>query len=178
MIKVQIEGYLVQQKLEKALSEIVGDEAWHGAEIQVAAGRRQRWDMVYESPTGKVAVEFDGDEHYRNALKIKADFDKDAIAKQGNYRVVRIPYWVQLTGEMLRHYFNLEAQIIQDFPHGFITTKVFPASFCELGVERFRVELQDLPPSVREAVLLSLRDRVKEHGVRYVIPNSLADLLA
>ena len=26
-------------------------------------------------------------------------------------------------------------------PHGFITTKLFPASFCELGVGRFQAEL-------------------------------------
>jgi hypothetical protein len=76
---------------------------------------------------------FDGDEHYRNTLKIKNDREKDEMARCGGYRVVRIPYWVQLTSETLKHYFHLEAEIIQDFPHGFISTKVFPASFCELA---------------------------------------------
>jgi very-short-patch-repair endonuclease len=177
MRTVQIKGYLVQQKLEEALVQIIGEADWHGREIQVAAGRRQRWDMVYKTQTGRVAVEFDGDEHYRNTLKIKADFDKDEMAKQGNYRVIRIPYWVQLTNETLKHYFDLDATIIQDFPHGFITTKVFPASFCELGIDRFRAEIVSLPISVRTAVLSSIRDRVDEHGFKYVVPQSLANLL-
>ena len=177
MKTVVITGFLIQQKLEDALAQIVGDAAWHGKEIRVVAGRRQRWDMLYESPNGRIAVEFDGDEHYRNTLKIRADFDKDELAKQDKYRVIRIPYWVQLTTETLRHYFDLEAEIIQDFPHGFITTKVFPASFCELGVQRFRTEMDGLPISVRAAVISSLRDRVKEYGFKYVVPQSLGDLL-
>ena len=76
-IRLEIDGYLVQNKLERALAAIVGAAAWRGAEVQVIAGRRQRWDMVYEGPMGKVAIEFDGDEHYRNTLKIKADNEKD-----------------------------------------------------------------------------------------------------
>jgi hypothetical protein len=58
----------------------------------------------------------------------------------------------------------MEAEIEQSFPHGFITTKLFPASFCELGIERFRDELLALPDSVRDAVVLSLRARVEEYG--------------
>jgi hypothetical protein len=77
----------------------------------------------------------------------------------------------------LAHYFGLEADIIQDFPHGFITTKVFPASFCELGIARFEREMESLPDSVRQAVISSLRLRVLEHGVEYVIPQKLAGLL-
>ena len=59
-------------------------------------------------------------------------------------RVVRVPYWVQLDRTTLGHYFGLSAEIEQRFPHGFITTKLFPASYCELGVERFRRELEAL----------------------------------
>jgi len=70
-----------------------------------------------------------------------------------------------------------DAEIIQDFPHGFIKTKVFPASFCELGVDRFRQELDGLPEGVRAAVVMSLRDRAQEHGREYVVPRSLVDLL-
>jgi very-short-patch-repair endonuclease len=176
-VRLQITGYLVQEKLESALAQVVGDTAWHGKEVQVLSGRRQRWDMVYTGPSGRVAVEFDGDEHYRNTLKIKNDWDKDGIARRGGYRVVRIPYWVQLTSETLKHYFDLNAEIIQDFPHGFICTKIFPASFCELGVERFRAEIESLPRTVRTAVISSLRDRVEEYGLKYVVPEKLVNLL-
>ena len=53
-----------------------------------------------------------------------------------------LPYWIQLDTATLAHFFSLDVKIEQSFPHGFITTKLFPASFCELGIERFRAELQ------------------------------------
>ena len=69
------------------------------------------------------------------------------------------------------------AEIRQDFPHRLITTKIFPASFCEMGVERFERELQELPSGVRLAVLESLRERAQEHGVEYVLPSKLRHLI-
>jgi hypothetical protein len=174
---VRIDGYLAQAKLAEALASIVGEAAWRGREVRVKAGSLQRWDMLYEIASEKVAVEFDGDEHYRHSLKIKADREKDELAKLGGYRVVRVPYWVQLTSETLRHYFGLDAEIAQDFPHGFITTKIFPASFCELGLARFTRELDSLPSPVRNAVITSLRDRAAEFGKEYVVPDPITHLL-
>lgn len=175
--RATIDGYLTQQKLSEVLEAVVGPHAWRGGEILVAHGRRQRWDMVYENASGKVAVEYDGDEHYRNSLKIKTDREKDLLAAQHGFRVVRVPYWVQLTTDTVRHYFGFAAEIAQNFPHGFITTKLFPASFCELGIARFRSELATLPDAVGEAVVESLRARANEHGIEYVVPTSLRQLL-
>jgi hypothetical protein len=174
MTSITIAGHLLQPKLEAALSELLGD-AWRGRELPVP-GTRRRWDMAYELRGQTTVVEFDGDEHYRGSLKIRADRDKDRIALDLGYRIVRIPYWVQLTTETLEFYFGLQAQVVQDFPHGFITTKVFPASFCELGVARFRSELFSLPASVRDAVIASLRDRINDYGREYVIPHSLTEV--
>ena len=88
-----------------------------------------------------------------------------------------LPYWVQLDNITVRHYFGVEAEIGQNFPHGFITTKYFPASFCELGIARFIQELQSLPTQVKTAVVDSLRERVKEHGMEYVVPSPLRYLI-
>ena len=155
---IKIEGYLTESKLSEALQQIVPN-GWLGDQVHVE-GSRYRWDMSYQIDGKATMVEYDGDEHYRHSLKIKADRAKDEIARKLGCRVVRFPYWVQLDSLTLKHYFGLEAQIEQSFPHGFITTKLFPASFCELGVERFRAELLALPESVREAVISSLRERV------------------
>ncbi|MGI5863948.1 MAG: hypothetical protein ACOX6T_18095 [Myxococcales bacterium] len=121
---VHIDGYLVQAKLESALRQIVGAAAWRGSEQHVVHGKKLRWDMVFETSSGKVAGEYDGDEHYRNSLKTKIDNEKDRYARNEGYHVVRIPYWVQLTTETLKYYFELDAEIVQDFRHGFITTKI------------------------------------------------------
>ena len=169
MKTVTVTGYLVQRKLELALREIVGIERWKGTEV-ILSGSRRRWDMSFEGSSGLVVVEFDGDEHYRNTLKIKTDEGKDAFARAHGIQVVRIPYWIQLTTETLQHYCSLDAEIHQDFPHGFIETKVFPASYCELGLRRFQRELESLPLSVRDAVLSSLSARALEHGDEYVLP--------
>lgn len=146
MTTISIDGYLDQAKLEAALRQVVGEAAWRGREVRVEP-RRFKWDMVFEWGGARIAVEYDGDEHYRHSLKVKADREKDALARSSGIKVVRFPYWVQLTTETLRHYFGLEAQVVQDFAHGFITTKIFPASFCELGLARFERELGSLPAS-------------------------------
>lgn len=176
MIEIAIDGYLLQGKLADALRTIVGSDSWKGSEIPVP-GTRRRWDMGYEIGGVRTVVEFDGDAHYRDSLKIKTDIEKDDLARKSQISVVRFPYWVQLTKETLLHYFGLRANVRQDFPHGFITTKIFPASFCSLGIERFRKEFESLPDSVQNAVANSLRDRAKEYGACYVVPNELRHIL-
>jgi len=173
MKHVRIEGYLTQSKLEEVLQEIVGD-AWLGAEL-VVPGTRRRWDMAFSHNGCTTIVEYDGDEHYCNTLKIKADLEKDRAAAGMGYRVVRIPYWVQLTKDTLHHYFGFDAEIEQDFPHGFITTKIFPASFCPLGIRRFLREIEALPAGVRDSVLASLGERAKQYGEEYVIPREISE---
>jgi hypothetical protein len=172
---IGISGYLTQAKLAEALQQLVPD-CWLGNEVGIL-GTRQRWDMAYRRNGQITVVEYDGDEHYRHSIKIKTDRAKDDAARTLGYQVVRFPYWVQLDNTTVRHYFGLEAEIEQSFPHGFITTKLFPASFCELGIERFRAELATLPAIVREAVISSLRDRIREHGVEFVLPRSLAGIV-
>lgn len=164
MKRIAIEGYLTQLKLSNALRKIVGD-AWRGAEFPVP-GSRRRWDMAFSRNGSTTVVEYDGDEHYCNTLKIKVDIEKDQKAAEMGYQVVRIPYWIQLTNETLRHYFGLEAEVVQDFLHGFITTKILPASFCALGLQRFMREMDALPSGVRDSVVASIRQRAQE----YVIP--------
>jgi hypothetical protein len=174
-LAVRIEGHLTQEKLAVALREIVG-ERWTGVELRVS-GTKRRWDMGYTDGDRRVVVEYDGDEHYRNALKIKADREKDAVAQSQGLRIVRVPYWVQLDTVTCRYFFGLDADIEQDFPHGFVTTKIFPASFCEKGIARFERELDELPVVVRMNVIASLRDRVAEHGAEWVLPSRLAAIV-
>jgi len=173
---VKIDGYLTESKLSSALQRLLPD-GWLGDQVHVE-GSRYRWDMSFQMDGIVTVVEYDGDEHYRHSLKIKSDRAKNEIARKQGCKVVRFPYWIQLDNLTLPHYFGLQAEIEQSFPHGFITTKLFPASFCELGVERFRTELLALPMSVREAVILSLRKGVAAHGLLYVLPTSLADIVA
>ncbi|SRR5260370_1014795 len=172
---IRVDGYLTESKLAKALQELFPNH-WLGEQVPVGT-TRQRWDMAFKNEGGIMVVEYDGDDHYRHSLKVKSDRAKDEIARSQGWQLVRFPYWIQLDSCTLKHYVGLEATIEQSFPHGFITTKLFPASFCELGIERFRAELVALPLTVREAVIASLRERATEHGLEYVLPGSLSELI-
>jgi hypothetical protein len=174
-VKVVIESYLTESKLAVALQQLFGG-AWAGGQVSLP-GSRRRFDMAFRAAGATVLVEYDGDDHYRDSLKIRADRQKDDLAAANGMRLIRIPYWVQLDRIMARHWFGLEADIEQSFPHGFITTTKFPASFCELGVARFRRELDALPAAVREAVIRSLLDQTVKHGIEYVLPTDLRRLV-
>jgi len=169
---IKISGYLTQTKLEAALKQIIPEAQWLGKEIRQG---KYRWDMGYKDSSGTTTVvEFDGDSHYRDSLVIKRDRIKDATATVLGYKTVRIPYWIQLTSETLKYYFNLDADVDQNFQHGFITTKYFPSSFCDLGLDRFINEICILPDSVRNKVLDSLDMQIQKHGMLYVIPKTFA----
>lgn len=166
----EVQKYLTEVKLAAIIKELAPEGF---AEQFCLPGRRYRWDFKYVSPSGPVLVEYDGDEHYRSTLVIKADQEKERMAAASGHRMVRFPYWLQLDAETLRFFFGFDAQIKQDFPHGFITTKLFPASFCPLGLKRFIAELSGLPETLQQKVRTSLKERVAEHGVEYVVPVDL-----
>ncbi len=170
-VKVVIESYLTEKKLAIAIAQLVGDK-WTGGQVKLP-GSRRRFDMAFVDNGTTTLIEYDGDEHYRDSLKIKADRQKDQLATDNGMRLIRVPYWVQLDQIMAHHWFGIKAEIEQSFPHGFITTKLFPASFCELGVARFRHELESLPVTVHDSIVESLRARVAEHGLEYVLPAEL-----
>jgi hypothetical protein len=170
----RVEGYLTERKLAEILSVL----APTGFATQFRVDEHNyRWDIKYERERERVLVEYNGDEHYRNTLVIRSDRIKAKIASDHGFRTVSFPYWLQLDSFTLKHFFGFEAQIVQDFPHGFITTKLFPASFCELGIQRFREELFRLPPGLRKPVLQPLRDREEEYGIEFVLPSALRSIL-
>ena len=183
MKTVKYEGYLTQQKLASLLKEALKDKYTSFIEEQKVAGKpRCRWDMYITFPDGReIAVEFDGDQHYRDTLVMKLDLEKEDLADEAGIEVVRIPYWVQLTDETAKHYFGDlfdGIHIEQDYPHGFIKSKIFPASYCALGVERFMAELHDLPYDIFVEILMNLFDRAfdEAYAPEFIIPGVMADL--
>ena len=66
-----IDGYLTERKLKTALQELFGSD-WIGGQVSLP-GSRRKFDMAFRDGPTTVLVEYDGDEHYRNSLKIKAD---------------------------------------------------------------------------------------------------------
>lgn len=121
-MRIAIESYLTERKLATALQGLVGDD-WVGGQVALP-GSRRRFDKAFRTPTGTILVEYDGDERYRDSMRIKADRQKDILTSESNMRLIRVPYWVQPDSTMARHWFGLEADIEHSFPHGLITTKL------------------------------------------------------
>lgn len=82
------------------------------------------------------------------------------------YRIIRIPYFVQLTSDVVAHYFGMSDVDMQvNFPHGFIVDKgeKLPAEFCSLGIARFINELHELH-FLREAIVCSFNLKIEKYG--------------
>lgn len=175
-MSVEIEGFLTEKKLVEALKSIIPKEDWIGTQIRVGCTLK-RWDMSFKIQDQIYNVEFDGYRHYRDIAQIRTDKFKDDIAKDLNQKVIRIPYWVQLTTKTLKHYFGIDYPIQQNFPHGFISEEaMLPIDYSEAGIERFSFELSSLPKEVQIEIIDNLKSKMILTKLE-VLPKSLLQIL-
>lgn len=73
-------------------------------------GKRIRPDYRYEGKKMKLIIEFDGVQHYTNPKRIEDDEKNEKIYKENGYTVVRIPYFVQLTNEVVKIMFGRDVK--------------------------------------------------------------------
>lgn len=163
MKQTVVESYLTQQKLEQILKN-EDSFIFEGPEIRVPDSRLRFDFVVKDKETSKrIAIEFNGYQHYTNPKVILNDERKQKIAENYNIRLVSIPYWVQLNNETFKYYFKQKpaTNIVQNYPHGFIDKKaLLPAAFCSLGVCRFVEEHLKLPRKIKQEVYNSMYDKI------------------
>lgn len=107
----------------------------------------------------KICVEFDGPRHYTKGKVVADDIIKTDIMKNLGYTVIRIPMYVQLDKRTVKALFDVDLDITNNYPHGFIQdtgTMVFPADFCPLGITRFHNELNGHLNCIKEEVYKSV----------------------
>lgn len=51
-------------------------------------------------------IEFDGVQHYQKPERIKADVENQRLYEELGYKVVRIPYFIQLSNDVVRQMFG------------------------------------------------------------------------
>lgn len=61
----------------------------------------------YRSESLKLIVEFDGVQHYKSPEIIKKDKDSIEFYENFGYKVVRIPYFIQLTNQAVKELFGV-----------------------------------------------------------------------
>ena len=166
--------FLLEETLSKALDVIFPHTTdW----IRNKNFRGCNFRPDYRSDSLKLCIEVDGYRHYTKSLIINGDKNKDEIYEGAGYKVVRIPYFIQISSKTISTLFGIKVQWKQEHPHGFVLdepTCVLPADFCELGVQRFEEDLKKFS-SIKSDIMESLRLR-KEPAVA-VLPTSLRHLL-
>lgn len=103
----------------------------------------------YRSEALKLVIEFNGLPHYQKPDVIIYDYKKYEIYKELGYKVVTIPYFIQLTAEVIYDLFNVQISSELVFPEGYpslsILNKNTPAFLCDLGIKRMAYELNQFP---------------------------------
>lgn len=161
---ITYEGYLDETKLGQCLAEIFPDYEFVHDKAVPNANISNRPD--YRCDELKLIVEFDGYQHYCQIDTIFKDKLKDSVYTNLGYRIVRIPYFVQLTNEVVNYYFGVSDVDMQiTFPHGFIAEKSakLPAEYCSLGIVRFMKELRELH-FLQPAIIASLKAKLDKYN--------------
>ena len=141
---VYYDGYLTESKLKEVVGSIFQNtEILFNKPLPLTSfPKRFRYDIVI--PEYNIAIEFDGYRHFQDYVTIKRDIHKDSVARYHGWKVIRIPYFVQLASNVIKELFDIEVESDVSFPHGFIDKKALrPLSFSVVGVMRFNLCLED-----------------------------------
>lgn len=167
--------FLLENSLETALKEVFPHvDDW----VKNKNFRGCNFRPDYRSDSLKLCIEFDGYQHYTKAASVVNDRLKDDVYKGAGYKVVRIPYFVQLSQKTLKVLFDVKTAWKQIYPHGFVSkepTVKLPADFCELGLKKFLEDLKTFS-CIKKDILESLK--LREEPIDQVLPPSLQHLLA
>ena len=136
----------------------------------------------------RLFIEFDGYHHYTKTSVIKRDkILKNYIKDELKMNIINIPYFIQIDSISLRFLFKdylddinrfiEKHNIIEkpNYPHGFIDKlATLPSDYCILGLEEFVDFVNKLPDKIRNEIIKSLDNKIKEKGdIESVIPISI-----
>ena len=176
--KFKTSNYLTEEKLGEFLKILYPDLEFIHDKIMPNSGILNRPD--YRNDELKLIVEYDGDKHYKDTKSIKNDLIKNKMYRDTlGYKIIRIPYFVQLSKESIKHYFDKEIDIEQIYPHGFISKNcILPADFSEWGTGIFINTFNSLPDNIKTEIKNSIYDKIQELGDhRLVVNNRQIELL-
>lgn len=116
-------------------------------------GKYYRYRPDYRSESKKLIVEFDGLPHYKNPDVIFGDRQKNEVYKSAGYKVVRIPYFIQLSNEAISVLFERTVDIPMfdecEYPSLGINGRNTPAFLCPLGIYRMAADFLKFPNQLK-----------------------------
>lgn len=142
--------------------------------------KRYRPDARIESES--IIVEFYGINHFQSPSRILHDWVKESYLEDLGYKVITIPFYVQLTKDMIKFYFNKDVQEGSKVKSGFYSTTKdktklnpnCPASFSSLGYRRFLMDLEEYPKSTQQEIIDSLKYQQQYNPGLLVLPDILS----
>lgn len=125
----------------------------------------------YCSETLKLIIEIDGLPHYQNPEIILRDIETTEFYESYGYKVVRIPYFIQLTNKAVKQLFNVDVK--EDlFPEEYyslgIQDRCSPAYLCPLGIERMAKEFKLFPEQYKTNYEYLKQFDIKLSGLDYL----------
>jgi hypothetical protein len=137
----------------------------------------KKYKIDYYCAELSMAVEFDGATHYTNPQVIRRDSIKNNLLAQQNIKIIRIPYFIQLTPDVISTLFDIDnPPQLYTYPHGFVSsaqTMIFPSAFCMSGLRRFYDELSNTFALQRSDIIKSLLIQLtwqKQHCASLIFP--------
>lgn len=128
----------------------------------------------YRSDSLKLVVEFDGLPHYQDPAVIIKDDQNTETYRLNGYKVVRIPYFIQLTNDVVEKLFGVrvsEPLFNVSYPSlGGLEMKHNPSCLCPEGLKRMAREFKKFPEQY-EINIQSLKAMNNDilSGVNYLI---------
>lgn len=90
------------------------------------------------------------------------------------YKVISIPYFIQLDSYTINILFDKNISIKSSYPHGFIDSKcILPCDFCYLGLKRFKQDIC-MFKKIERNIGKSLLDKINNEDKNCVIPEILS----
>ena len=124
-------------------------EDWiHDKALGLVNGVLYRSRPDYRSEKLKLIIEFDGLQHYTKPNIIEKDLKNTELYKGLGYRVVRIPYFIQLTNKAVKTLFDVDVSeplFDESVSSLGIEGQNTPAYLCPAGVGRMAEEFRIFP---------------------------------
>ena len=148
---IDLDTGLHRTGLEEYLGVIFPDVAdWVHDKSIPNSDRKTRPD--YRSESLKLIVEFDGMPHYQNPDVIFKDRENMKAYEALGYKVVRIPYFIQLTKTAIRQMFGVEMDcemFNENIPSLGKKGRNSPAYLCYEGLKRMASDFKKYPEQYR-----------------------------
>lgn len=131
-------------------------------------------------------VEFDGIDHYQNVSVILKQGHRNTWMNNLGYRVVRIPFYVQLSTLNIEHLFGVKVEAGCPCPSGWLSSaktkyslnQNCPSNFCYQGELKFIKEYESFPIYTQFEIRKTLEEVLKHYSWEWVVSPNLKSYLS